>query len=401
MISRREGLNALGLGALGLGLAAPALLAQSAQAQGRAGVWKTAWGAVAQKQANAPTVTNQTIRQKVTLSAGGNGLRVRFSNESSAAPLKVGAASIRLGGAFRPLTFSGSKTAQISPGAPLLSDPVPLSVAPLAELEINLFLPEKTVLESYQRGPQPKGSLISQPGDFTAAAELPSAGENHHLFLSAVEVIGLRRPGLVIYSDTKSAGPGTWPEFFVQQAKGQIAVTNRSMFAGLLSLGNPGDSALARFDRDVLGCTGATHVLIFTGNNDLIQPGALGSNGRPMMNTALALSVEQLTAALAQLVARARAKGLHVIGGTWLPYEGVTIEGYATAEKLAKKDAVNRWIKTPGNFDSVIDFGAALADPSHAPRLLPAYDSGNRFTPSEAGYRAMAATALKQLSTLR
>ena len=38
----------------------------------------------------------------------------------------------------------------------------------------------------------------------------------------------------------------------------------------------------------------------------------------------------------------------------------------------------------------MIDFAAAVADPSDPERLNPAYDSGDHLHPNAAGYRAMA-----------
>ncbi len=91
---------------------------------------------------------------------------------------------------------------------------------------------------------------------------------------------------------------------------------------------------------------------------------------------------------------------MKVIGGTWLPYDGVPIEGYSTPEKAAKRKAVNAWMLSDKRFDKVIDFDAALRDPAQPLRLLPAYDSGNHFTPSEPGYRKMAEAAWSVLKTL-
>ena len=54
------------------------------------------------------------------------------------------------------------------------------------------------------------------------------------------------------------------------------------------------------------------------------------------------------------------------------------------------REAVNRWILTSGAFDGVINFAAAVADPTDPQRLNPAYDSGDHLHPSDAGYRAMA-----------
>ena len=55
-----------------------------------------------------------------------------------------------------------------------------------------------------------------------------------------------------------------------------------------------------------------------------------------------------------------------------------------------KREAVNDWIRTSGAYDAVIDFEAAVRDPSHPTRMLPAYDSGDHLHPNDAGYQAMA-----------
>jgi lysophospholipase L1-like esterase len=356
--------------------------------------WVTSWSATLQRQrTGAPTINNQTIRQSVILSAGGSRIRVRFSNEFGTQNLRVGGASVRVGstGPTQALTFGGARGALVPAGAPLLSDPLDLPSEAMQTLEISLFLPEANAAETYERLAKPAGATISTPGDFTATAEMPRATETYRSFLSTVEVLPSKPVhGLVVFSDTKSAGPGTWPEFLVAATHGEIAVANRSQWAGSLTLGQPGESGLARFDRDVLSIEGADRVLIFMGNNDLIQPGAVGSDGRVMVDASLALSTDQLIDALRQIAQRTRARGLKAIGVTWLPYEGVTIPGYATPEKLAKRDAINAWIRSSADFDQVIDLDAALRDPDHPTRLAAAYDSGNHFTPSEAGYRKMA-----------
>lgn len=56
----------------------------------------------------------------------------------------------------------------------------------------------------------------------------------------------------------------------------------------------------------------------------------------------------------------------------------------------AKRQAVNRWIRSSNAYDAVIDFDALLRDPSHPSRLLPAYDGGDHVHPNDFGYRVMA-----------
>jgi lysophospholipase L1-like esterase len=89
-------------------------------------------------------------------------------------------------------------------------------------------------------------------------------------------------------------------------------------------------------------------------------------------------------------VARAHAQGLLIYGATLTPFEGTTFPGYFTPEGEVKRQAVNRFIRTSGVYDAVIDFDAAVRDPAHPTRLLPAYDCGDHLHPNDVGYEAMA-----------
>ena len=67
------------------------------------------------------------------------------------------------------------------------------------------------------------------------------------------------------------------------------------------------------------------------------------------------------------------------------PFNGTTIPGYFTPKGEAKRQAVNRWIRTSGAYDAVIEFDAAVRDPSHPTRLLPLMTVGitcTRTTPA-------------------
>ena len=100
------------------------------------------------------TLRNQTVRQIVRVSIGGNRIRVVFSNEYGSKPLMIDAAQIALAGAGaaitadsdRALSFGGDPSVTVPPGAPVVSDPVDLKVAPLSSVAVNLFLPEQTPL---------------------------------------------------------------------------------------------------------------------------------------------------------------------------------------------------------------------------------------------------------------
>jgi lysophospholipase L1-like esterase len=141
----------------------------------------------------------------------------------------------------------------------------------------------------------------------------------------------------------------------------------------LLDGGSSGPSALSRLDRDVLSRPGVRTVIVLEGINDIQR--------RPHQ-----LDPSKITAGLAEIAARSRARGLRVIGGTLTPFGGCAC--FTPREEVTRR-AVNAWIRTGGAFDAVIDFDAVLRDPGHPHRMRPAYDSGDHLHPSDAGYAAM------------
>ena len=149
-----------------------------------------------------------------------------------------------------------------------------------------------------------------------------------------------------------------------------------------------GPALLSRFDADVLAQAGVTHVILLAGINDIGFGGCLPDQ---------AVSAEDIIAAYRQLIVRAHAANLKIIGGTLTPFAGATIPNYYSDDNEAKRVVVNTFIRTSGEFDGVIDFEAAVSDAGTPPHLLPQYDSGDHLHPSDAGYQAMAAAVRLRL----
>jgi lysophospholipase L1-like esterase len=172
----------------------------------------------------------------------------------------------------------------------------------------------------------------------------------------------------------------------------QVAVLNAGIGGNRLLLDGLGPNALARFERDVLSPPGVTHLIVLEGVNDL---GVLTRDGpaTPEQHRAL---VAQAIEALRQIVHRARARGISPIGGTIMPFASSTTY-HPPPEIEADRQAINAWIRAPGNFDAVIDFDALTRDPADPARLNPALDSGDGLHPSLEGYRAMAAAVPLEL----
>jgi lysophospholipase L1-like esterase len=355
------------------------------------------------RQGGAPappaTVNNQTIRQVVRTSLGGNRVRVVLSNAFGTAPIDIGAASIALrdkesmlqAASVKPLTFGGVVTARILPGATLVSDPVDLAVAPLSDLAVDLFLPGELGI-----GASPvtthNGALqtnyISTTGNHAGVVTLPvEARPTSWFLLSRVEVIApARTMAVVTFGDSITDGSRStvdtnhrWPDHLARRLAAQngapVAVLNAGIGGNRVLGDGAGLSALARFDKDVLMQTGVTHVVVLEGINDI---GIARSNPSP--------SAADLIAGHKQLIERAHARGLTIYGATLTPFQGAP---YYTAEGEAKRQALNEWIRTSKAYDGVIDFDKVTRDPAAPARFLPLYDSGDHLHPGDAGYKAM------------
>jgi lysophospholipase L1-like esterase len=362
-------------------------------------------------------IQDQTVRERVRISVGGSQIRIRLSNEYGSAPLLVGsstvatptdAASVRPG-SVHSVTFGGRTTVVIPTGAPVLSDPVPFAVAQGAEISISLYFPERAVTSTMHELAL-KRAVISRRGDHTHAEKIDDGVvSTSSVALSAVLVPARSSQRLVVtFGDSVTDGYGSsmdadhsWPSDLarrLEQTAGgsNVAVVNAGVAGNrllndclIVSVGCSGASALARFDRDALALPGVTHVVLSEGINDIAFPGAkLG--GVYFADPGDGPTAEDLIGAYHQLIARAHARGVTMIGATMTPFEGANVPDFYSESKEAVRQATNRWIRTSGAFDAVVDFDALLRDPDHPARLLPRFASPDRLHPNDAGYQAMA-----------
>ena len=349
------------------------------------------------------SLNNQTLREIVHVSIGGSRVRVVFSNEFGTAPLTLGAASIALrdkdakiaAGSNRALVFGGRPSTIIPPGASMISDPVEENIAPMSDVAIDLYLPEEmaplTSPLTVHAGAS-QTNYVSSTGNFAGAADLPvSTTMPSWYLLERVEVLAPAETGAIVtFGDSITDGarstPNTnnrWPDqlakrLLARPGAAKLAILNTGIGGNRLlsdSIANFGINALARFDRDVLGQPGVTHVIVLEGINDI---GNARSSPMP--------SAADLIAAHQQIIERAHAHGLKIFGATLTPFEGAA---YFTPEGEAKRQAINNWIRTSKAYDGVIDFDSATRDPASPGKFLALYDSGDHLHPNDAGYEAM------------
>jgi len=67
------------------------------------------------------------------------------------------------------------------------------------------------------------------------------------------------------------------------------------------------------------------------------------------------------------------------------PFEGAFC---FSPEGEVKRQAVNEWIRTSGDYDAVIDFDAAIRDPTQPSRFQPRFSEDNP-PPNDVGSKAM------------
>ncbi len=381
-------------------------------AQAADGHWQATWSASPQRTWGKevplplgvpPVIGNHTLRQSVKLSLGGQRVRIVLSNAYGSQPVAIGGAAValaapagRLGGPSRRLTFAGQPTAYIAPGAELLSDPLDLAVSALAELAVSIYLPQPTAIETFHW--DGKQRVHGGPGEQLDAARLPADGAMQaRLFLADVLVENpAPRPVVAVLGDSITDGRGAsldgnqrWPDLLAQRlAARNVGVINAGISGARLLSDGMGQSALVRFQRDVLAKPGVTVAIVLLGINDISWPGSTFAPNNPPVQ------YEDLVAGYRQLIAQAHVRGVRIVGATLLPFEralsGSPVEHYHAANKEALRQRLNQWIRDSGEFDAVLDLDARLRDPTHPLRLLPAYDSGDHLHPGDAGNRAMA-----------
>jgi lysophospholipase L1-like esterase len=365
--------------------------------------WVATWQAAPQlteprNMPPAPGLAGRTIRQIVHVTLGGSRVRLRLSNEFGDGPLTIAAARIDrstnrdtlAGGAHVSLSFAGRASVTIPAGEAVTSDAVDLETLPLSKLAISLFLPD--VPRGLTGHPGSRMTSFIVDGDHTGDAAFANPATTEHWYvISRIDVERAAASAAVVVLGNSIAdgrGSGTdkndrWPDNLARRLQASdrtrdVAVLNAGIGGNTVLRGGLGPTALARFDRDVLGQPSARWLIISEGVNDI--GGARGADSSAAVARAL-------IDAYRQMIDRAHARGFKVYGATILPFAG---SQYTSPEHEAARATVNRWIRESGAFDGVIDFDAAMGDPADPTRLRAEVDSGDHLHPNERGYEVMA-----------
>jgi lysophospholipase L1-like esterase len=346
---------------------------------------------------------DQTVRDIIYPSVGGDMIRLELTNAFGRSPLQVGRVTVAVAGPgagvapgnIHPVSFGGSVSVRIPAGQEVLSDPVGMRVSALQELAVSIYLPGRTGRATFHADAQ-QVNWVSTAGDHAA-----EAGGNAFMiptqswyYLSGLDVRSSGAAGtLVAFGDSITdgvqstvGGNDRWPNDLARRldtvAGPTLSVADEGIGGNrvLAATRCCGASAEARFARDALDQPGVRDVIVLEGINDIgvsLGPRHLDDG----------LTPARIIAGYRDLIAQAHARRIRIFGATLLPYQGA---GYYSPAGEAIREAVNTWIRTSGAFDGVIDFDAVMRDPADPLWLNPAYDSGDHLHPNDAGYQAMA-----------
>ncbi|HMA96304.1 MAG TPA: SGNH/GDSL hydrolase family protein [Polyangiaceae bacterium] len=321
-------------------------------------------------------ITNSTIRQIVRISVGGSRFRLKLSNEHGSAPVVMESIHIAKsagGGAIdvatdKALTVAGQAAVTIPKEGAVLTDAFDFDVAPLSNLAISIKFGTQTKEVTGHPGSRTT-SYLKRDGNFVSDATLADTSIKpvHWYFISAIDVLAPETAAAVaVLGDSLTDGRGStndgndrWTDILANRLQANAAtkfvgVLNHGIGGNNILTGGLGPTAKVRFDHDILNATGVKWMIVLHGVNDI------GGSTTDISG--------DLIAAYQEFVTKARQKGIKAYGSPILPFGGSTTtagtQKYDTPEHQLIRDKVNAWIRTPGNFDAVIDLDAAVRDPA-------------------------------------
>jgi lysophospholipase L1-like esterase len=334
---------------------------------------------------------NESIRMLVQTSIGGDRIRVRLSNVYGENDLAIGHATVG-----RPtvpsapdldprsvheLSFGGSKAAVIPIGGELVSDPVPMSVLPLSQLAVTIYLPDATGPATWHWFARQTAFVYG--GDHAAepSGGGPTGTLEHFYFLAGIDVPRDHRAdgAVVVLGASISDGFAAtldanqrWPDLLARRIVGErrdrrdpdrVGVQNLAVSGNAIShdgdeVGVPeiGASGLHRLNADVYRQPGVRTVIVDLGLNDIFL-----HDDPP----------EVMIAGLRQIAGALHQHHLRVVFATLSPAAG---SPSWTPVREATRRAVNDYLRCTHDADGIVDV-----------------DSGDQVHPNDRGSAAIAA----------
>ena len=363
--------------------------------------WVGTWGTAPQLVENnnnppSPGLGNNSLRQIVQVSIGGERVRLKLTNEFSTGSTVIKAVELAYAttsgsssaideNSTVSLTFNGQPGVTMPAKGKAVSDPVDFHIDPRQNVAITIHY-----------GSASSTSVSGHPGSRTTSylksgntTNFSGATKTDHWYtILALEVEAPESAGAVaILGNSITDGRGSttnqqnrWPDMLsrrllANEPTSQVAVLNMGIGGNCVLGGGLGPTASSRYQRDLLGQEGVKWIILFEAVNDL--GGA--QNG---VQTA-----KRIIDVYKQITREAHAQGIYVFGATITPFKG---NNYYSADHEKGRATLNQWIRTTKMLDGVIDFDQAVRNPQDPEAMQSQYLFENDWLHLNAkGYEAM------------
>jgi lysophospholipase L1-like esterase len=366
--------------------AAAAVCASAGAAPADSSGWSATWSA-AQNTSQSEGFGAETVRMVVNTSLGGSHVRIRLSNLFALGTVSFGHVTIGLQqsgsttvGTPTNVTFGGSGSVTMAPGASVLSDAAALAVPAHTRLLVSLYFPAGSASISAPMHSLGDNVEYNNYGPDIAAAQTFTTSNtfNYTMYVQDIEVATAAPATVVAVGDSITDGANLasgsdtrWTDYLNARISPLgLAVANEGINGDEVTSDNPGLPGIAnRWLRDVLSVPGARTVIEQGGINDL----------------RLGVSAAALESAQTTLIEQAHAAGLKVLLTTITPCSGASS---CSAAFETARQAYNTWVRAGvGAADGYVDFDHAIGNGAS---IATAYDSGDHLHPNAAGCAVMA-----------
>ena len=336
--------------------------------------WVGTWGTSPQLVENnnnppSPGLGNNSLRQIVQVSIGGERVRLKLTNEVSTGSTQIKAVELAIAksagssseideNSTVSLTFNGNAGVTMPAKGKAVSDPVDFPIGPRENVAITIHY-----------GSASSTSVSGHPGSRTTSylksgntTNFSSATKTDHWYsILALEVEAPEEAGAVaILGNSITDGRGSttnqqnrWADvlsrrLLANEPTSQVGVLNMGIGGNCVLGGGLGPTGSSRYQRDLLGQEGVKWIILFEAVNDL--GGA--QNG---VQTA-----KRIIDVYKQIIREAHEKGIYVFGATITPFKG---SGYYSTDHEKGRSTINQWIRATKMLDGVIDFDEAVRNP--------------------------------------
>jgi lysophospholipase L1-like esterase len=356
-----------------------------------AATWSATWGTAQAQAIPVGPWQAQTLRMVARTSLGGSQVRIHLANTfaTSTAAFAHVSVGVQQDGEWTravpvPVTFGGSASLTLAPGASAVSDPAALPTTANTRLLVSLYIPAGADITSAPVHQDPGEIEYNYVGSDVTGIRAPAGLTNTFSFttyLASLDVDTAAPSTLVAVGDSITDGIGNvldadtrWPDYLAARvAPLGYAVVNEGIVADSVTADQPGiQSITSRWQRDVLSVPGVRTVIDAGGINDLRA----------------GVSAATLEAAQNALIVQAHAAGVRVLLANLTPCVGAP---QCTGAFETQREIYNAWAYGGGSLaDGSVDFNGAVMSTTAPTYLQGIYDSGDHLHPNPAGYAVMA-----------